>query len=241
MPLDLEDKQFIIEQIEKSRLSLEQTFNQKFQQLTDELNDVKHELRETKTENRSLRRQLNEATGNMDDLEQYQRRQSVRIEGLKYTTGETNEQLHTLVKTELATIGIVLDDSDVIRLHRSSKPRARDTDNTLVAQTLVKLSNWKIREKLHSANRAAREKSAAFRIHHDLTKLRYGLLKSARERIDRHLLLQYDREQIKRLPEEDKIFAFANVNSELRIRARGRVFKFADDEQLEDVMRQIEN
>ena len=236
MPLNLDDKQFIIEQIEKSRLSLEQTFNMKFERLTKELTDVKTELNETKTENRSLRRQVNEATAKMDDLEQYQRRQSVRIEGLKFTPGETPEQLTNLVKTNLAKIGIELADTDIIRLHRSSKPKTRENDKVVVAQTIIKLSNWKIRERLHSANRAAREMEAAFRVHHGLTKHRFDLLTCAR---DRFLLLHYDREEIKTLPDGQKIFAFANINSELRIRARGRIYKFADVDQLEHVMREI--
>ena len=175
----------------------------------------------------------------VDDLEQYSRRTSVRVEGLKYTPGETNEQLVQLVKNNLAKIDIQLLDSDIIRLHLSSKPFTRERDGVTVAQTLVKLSNWRMREKLHSANRLAREKNAGYRVHHDLTKRRFTLLKNAREKIDRQLARLYSKEELKTLPDGEKIFAFANVNCELRIRARGRILKFSTDDQLDQILREI--
>ena len=103
----------------------------------------------------------------------------------------------------------------------------------MIAQTLVKLRSWDIREALHYANKTAREKKVKIRVHHDLTKRRYGLLSRARALVDNKMKSLYTKEQLDNLPKEEQVFAFANINCELRIRARGSVHNFADDDELD--------
>ena len=92
---------------------------------------------------------------------------------------------------------VMIQESDVVRLHRSSKPVGRDSK--LVAQTIVKLVNWKIREKVHGVNKAARERKAGFRIHNDLTTRRFQLLSTARDRINSRLSRNYSKEEHEKL------------------------------------------
>ena len=121
------------------------------------------------------------ARNEVDDLQQYGRRSSVRIEGIVFDQGETPAQLRQKVKDNVAELGITMEDVDIFRLHRSSRPKRCDRrkDGTMIAQTLVKLRSWDIREALHYANKTAREKKVKIRVHHDLTKRRYGLLSRA--------------------------------------------------------------
>ena len=150
---------------------------------------------------------------------------------------------------------INLEQKDVIRFHRSAKPKL-NRSKKLVAQTIVKFSNWKIRKAAHYANKKARTTGKAFRIHHDLTKRRYNLLAHARQQIEARFT-DHNRQRGgpntagQDQPNEtiennessgnqrDKIFAFADVNSNLLVRFCQETFPFNDERELEDILEQI--
>ena len=173
----------------------------------------------------------------MDDLEQYGRRTSVRVEGLEFVEGETADGLFEKVRSNLEKVDIDLKETDVIRMHRSAKPVEKN--GKVTAQTIIKMSNWKIRERMQGVNKACRAKKLSFRVNGDLTARRYKLLASARERIFSMLSRKYSKELIAKLPDEENVFAFANVNSKLRIRARKQIFKFNNEEQLDKIIREV--
>ena len=231
MELSESAKQFITESINTSNRRLEESFNDN---LSQKINELKLELSSVKAENRTLRRQLKDVDIRYDSLEQYGRRTSVRIEGLEFQEGETNDELLVKVKEKLAKVDVTLLDSDVFRLHRSA--RAVEKDGKLFKQTLLKLSNWKIRERMQGINRTARVKKVGVRVHNDLTARRFALLSSARGRIYSNLARQYSAEEIGKLSDAENVFAYANINCELRIRARGTVLKFNTEDELERIL-----
>ena len=230
MVLSDSDKDFINTAITTAIRGLEETLGEKLKELSLELGAVK-------SDNRALRRQLYEVRTEHDNLEQYGRRMSVRIEGLEVSEGQTVSDIFTQVNESLTKVGVELSESDVVRLHRSSKPVLRE--GRMVAQTLVKLSNWKARAKLHGLNKKACERDLNFRVHNDLTSRRYQLLSRAHERINTQMSRQYSREQLKHLDDGDKVFAFVNINSDLKIRGRRSVYNFNSEEEFEKAFNEI--
>ena len=172
----------------------------------------------------------------IDNLEQYGRRQNIWIEGLAYTEGETNADIENLVIEELAKIDISIKKRDIVRLHRTSKPTRNNHGEGRVAQTIVKFGRWKAREKCHGVNKTARQKKVTFRIHHDLTKRRYVLLKGVRERIDQKMRAIYGSREIQR---DENVFAYADINSNLRVRAGQSTFPFNSKSEFNDVFDDI--
>ena len=86
----------------------------------------------------------------LDDLEQYGRRKSIRIQNVAIVPGEDKDEsqnlLLTAINESLKPSGIVLRQKDTIRFHRSSA--AKDDKNNQggkVSQCLVKLKNWRLR------------------------------------------------------------------------------------------------
>ena len=62
----------------------------------------------------------------IDDLEQYGRKNSLRIEGIALSDNETNAQLTKQVAESLNEMGAKVTPNDFFRLHRSSKPFIRN-------------------------------------------------------------------------------------------------------------------
>ena len=159
----------------------------------------------------------------LDDLEQYTRRTNIRVENIPFSDGETNDELRTTLKATFSAQGIVLDDRDISRHHRVGKPRIND-DGTRVKQCIVQLANRSAREKFVGYNKKA--KKTPSQVNNDLTKRRLDLLALARRQIQGRMVESGFREEQLRgkngmqIPDEDNVFAYCNINSELRIRAK---------------------
>ena len=57
----------------------------------------------------------------IDDNQQYQRKENLRIEGIPVTSDESNESLTTTVIKTFNDFGAKLNKSDIYRLHRSGR------------------------------------------------------------------------------------------------------------------------
>ena len=249
MGLSQADKAFITEQIAAIDASRE-------------LAELRAEIATLKEDNISLKRQLIDMSGaaksvadmaakaadtaaramaearaariENDHLQQYGRRASVRVEGIPFVEGESPSDLRKKVKENLAKLDIKINDSDIFRMHRSSRPKTDEfnPEKGVVAQTLIKLNSWEMREKLHSANRIARQRKATIRVNHDLTKRRYSLLQRAKSLFSKKMATIFTKEELKDIGDESNIFAYANINSDLRARVKGVVVSFETDEEL---------
>ena len=220
------------------------------------LDELKLTISGQKAEISSLRRQLaekdaviaNQAVSH-DDLEQYGRRYAIRVDNLPYNDDkETDAQLCNALDEEFAKANIRIDfENDVQRLHRVGKPKTLKDSNQVVRQVIVKFTRWSAREKFGGFNKTAKQKRIQIRVSHDLTQRRLRLLNLARDKISANMQrLGYTEDQIRgkngqSIPDEFNVFAYANYNSELRIRGRKTVFKFNTETELNKVMEDLFN
>ena len=172
----------------------------------------------------------------IEDQEQRDRRYNVRIENVIIDSREeTEEQLSVKIIDELAKADVTLVASDIVRCHRSSRPREENGIRT--AQTIIKVASWAARKKLNNVNRQARAKKLSIRAHHDLTRERLDLLQYARSRIERSMNTKYSADQLKSLGDNEKCFAFATINCDIIMRLNGAMFPFKTAEEFDDLFR----
>ena len=138
--------------------------------------------------------------------------------------------------SELSKLDIIISPTEIVRCHRSSRPRVLD-DGVQSAQSIIKVASWSARTKLNNVNRLARAKKLAVRIHHDLTKERLDLLQYARSRIDGAMNAKFTKEQIKTLVDAEKCFAFATLNCDIIMRLKGQTYPFQSTEEFDDLFR----
>ena len=224
--------------------SMLENSNRRIQELTLECTELRRELSESRSECRSLRRQLDEqkdaavAVKNEfddrldatdvahDNLEQYGRRQSIPIQNVQMIEGEKDNPslLLASINKSLEPLEIQLANEDIVRLHRSSKPKASD-DGGMVSQCIVKLVRWNIRRKFHGLNKTAREKRASCRVYHDLTKRRLSLLNRSRDKLKAAN------------KSSENCFVYCDVNSNLKFRSDGKVIDFNTDAEFDAIVR----
>ena len=114
--------------------------------------------------------------------EQYARKDNVRLSGLKYMPEEDNNALSARVVKVLSDNGVVIDQRDIYRLHRSGKPK---NDN---ADVLIRFNNWTARSKVYSLHYI---KESPIKAWCDLTKRRQEVLQLARADIKSRNLNAY--------------------------------------------------
>ena len=105
----------------------------------------------------------------LDDLEQYGRRKSIRIQNVAVVAGEGEDENQDLlldsVNKRLEHSGIILQHEDIVRFHRSSASKDdKDKPGEKVSQVIVKLRNWRLRRQFQGLNKRMREKEEALDI-----------------------------------------------------------------------------
>ena len=206
---------------------------QQQQERTDEqISELRANLNASNQDNAVLKEKIVDVNIEHDNLESYGRRMNARIEGLEFREGETSDELFTKIESALRSVDVTLQKNDLVRWHRTSAPVRRD--GKMVAQTIVKFSRWSQRREVHFANKRAREQGKAFRIHGDLTRRRHSLLLKAREM----LAARYPGEGGRAA--QDAPFAYADVNSNLRIRRGETVRSFNTSTEMEQALSDLE-
>ena len=169
----------------------------------------------------------------IDDLQQYGRRNSIRVQNVAVVEGENDDddedqdRLLASVNARLAPAGVKLEHDEIIRFHRSSKAKEdKDNEGGKVSQVLIKLRNWRIRRRFHGINAEMRRKEATpgfigCRVYHDLTKRRLALLNDARA-----LCI-------------NGWFAYADVNCNLKIRKGEKFFSFNTIDELKALEKEM--
>ena len=155
-----------------------------------------------------------------DALEQYGRRMNVRVENVPLTDGESPATLENQVITILKEAGAVIDAPDIVRMHRSTAPRARAEvlNGRKTSQVILKLNNWKARESCHFARNAARTNGHP--IKQDLTKHRRELITEANVAIRAWGQLS------------TPVYAYCNINCEPTMRRGRQVERFQSSDDL---------
>lgn len=143
--------------------------------LQAEIRSLKDELKERDVKIAKLERTVGVLLEKNDELEQYSRRNSMRISGLNEEENEDSfELVMNLANTKLA-LDPPLQPSDIDRVHRTGKPQA-GRQRTL----LVKFATYRQRDRLMSKRRALKETGSRIFMNEDLTKTRSSLLWHAR-------------------------------------------------------------
>ena len=163
----------------------------------------------------------------IDDLEQYGRKNSLRIEGIEVCENESNTQLTKKVAEVLNVMGANITPNDFFRLHRSGRPHMRNGKR--VAQTIVRFKSWSARSRAYqtryTGTKEERESRDQF-VRLDLTKRRLALLSSAQTLLDKHL------------------FAHAYADSECSLLIMNRTtknkYRFNSEYELHDALSMIE-
>ena len=137
MGLSAADKEWV----KKENTTLKESITK---ELLGQVDALKATIVQLTQENTTLRERIIQHDIALDDLEQYGRRMAIRIEGIAWKEEETNVELESTVVKELGKHGVVLEPRDIIRLHRSSKPKEKD--GVVTKQTIVKLARWRTRE-----------------------------------------------------------------------------------------------
>jgi hypothetical protein len=163
----------------------------------------------------------------VDDLEQYGRRKSIRVQNVPVVEGEGDdiELVLQQINISLAPANIQLTEADCIRYHRSSKEKDNRDEEVggKVSQCIVKLKHWAMRRQFQGLNKRCRDNKISTRVFHDLTKCRFALLNQAREDLKNH----------------EGWFAYADVNSNLKLRQGKRFYSFNTAEELEVAISKI--
>ena len=189
--------------------------------LHDEIANLRELLEETREQNQSLQAKLFEKNVKIANLEQtlttatqrnvtlhslileksddnetYSRKDSLRVSGIEFDPDEDNVSLQQNVITKLDELGVRIEDRDIYRLHRSSKPQPMNNykkylnkvnstpveidphDNTETSKVIVRFSRWAPRARVYALHY---KKDLAIKVKCDLTKYRQDLLKDARQ------------------------------------------------------------
>jgi hypothetical protein len=250
MPIDEDTKAYI----DVFRTSMEEHFrilrqdlarsHQQCENLTAEVTNLRQQLVATRTELTDARAELAQVKEDsiadkaaakalhvklelrVDDLEQYGRRKSIRVQNVPVVEGENDDISLVLdqINKKIAPTGIVIGENDCIRYHRSSKEKV-NLDRAvggMVTQCIVKLKHWSLRRRFQGLNKRMRDADNKVRVFHDLTKRRLVLLNKARDDLT-----------------QEGWFAYADVNSNLKLRNGTRFYSYNTEEQLADVIAKL--
>ena len=100
---------------------VEDSLRTEIKSLKDELSTVKNDYNKLKVEYLKQVEVNQQLSIQHDDLEQYGRRYAIRVEGLEYAEKEDNKDLQKTLISKFKDLEIDIADSDIVRLHRSSK------------------------------------------------------------------------------------------------------------------------
>jgi hypothetical protein len=116
----------------------------------------------------------------IDDQEQVSRKVNLRIDGLDVTPNESTTSLMAKITSECGKLNLDLIDHDFDRCHRIG-PMKTTSSGKSYQSLILKLCSWRARDIIYT-NR----KKFPFKVNHDLTKKRYGILDQVRVMIDEY-------------------------------------------------------
>ena len=154
-------------------------FNKRIDELNEKISsqdkiisDQAQEIATLKEENKALRYDI-------EDTQQYSRRNSIRISGISESADEKPEDINKKIRDLFTqSLNVVVNDTDLCRLHRTGKSK----DDGTPRQILVKFTNYSARRRvLKARNKLQRvDKPTRIFINEDLTRQRYQLARKAR-------------------------------------------------------------
>ena len=145
------------------------------------VNALREEIREKDAKILTLEEKVAEMESTMDDLEQYTRRNSLRLVGVPETEGEDTTEVTLNVLNESLLLSPPLTSQELDRLHRVGPRDERDPRKS--RPILIKFATYRSRHRVYSRRKAlfTREEHAPkLFLNEDLTKRRAQLLAKTR-------------------------------------------------------------
>ena len=157
----------------------------------------------------------------VEALEQYGRRSSLRIHGVKTVDDESDDDVIKTVEKVAQQVGVAINRDDIYRCHRVGKVKKLD-NGTTTKPIIVKWRSWNARCAFYKARPTIKkplklgegEEKCFTTISLDLTRQRLALLDAARSKIK------------EKYPGSTKVFAFANINCRLAVRFENNSIKY---------------
>ena len=152
---------------------IDKSIDKHIKPIHEALSEHKCKITELKGKVDDLTSSLTSANQRIDDLEQYSRRNNLRIScSVKENSNENTDNIVTDIIAK--DLGVNIDINEIDRSHRVGKPSGNGKPRTI----LVKFISYRARDKLYSARK--KSKSGIF-VSEDLTRRRQGLFFKARQ------------------------------------------------------------
>ena len=116
----------------------------------------------------------------LEELEQYGRRLCLRLDGVPHKEVESSYEVLNTVKEKIKEVGADIPDVVIDRAHRIGMPYVDDQSRVKTQSIIVRFTTFRHRTMFYNKRKLLK---GNIRVKLDLTKERYGLLKSARERV----------------------------------------------------------
>ena len=137
---------------------------------------------------------------NLEELEQYGRRLCLRVDGVPHKEVESSTEVFKTIKKKIKEVGADIPDLVIDRAHRIGLPYVDNTTKVKTQSIIVRFTTFRHRTMFYSKRKKL---SGDVRVKLDLTKERYSLLKSARERVEGLKNVKY---------------VYADINCRLKVR-----------------------
>ena len=165
----------------------------KVNSLKEEINDLKAELKQSKEEikllkleNGDLKQALNFNTAQIDDMQQYSRRENLRIYGIEKSNSNKDDG-ETVILNVAKTLGIQLEAKDVQRAHRLGKKKRSGKPRPIIARFVSYKKRTQFLKKKATLKENDEFKTAF--IVEDLTPLRQKLLNYVKNECEEKFVL----------------------------------------------------
>ena len=152
--------------------TVEKCLNKHLTPLATTVNEQTNKIGELEEKVNDLSKQLHEVKIHVDDQEQYNRRNGLK---LWVSTSETpDENTDEIVIETAKTIGVNIDSSEICRSHRVGRPKNQDKQKPI----LVKFTSYRCMEKLYNVRKKTKKGSY---ISEDLARHRESLFYKTRQ------------------------------------------------------------
>lgn len=211
--------------VEEKKVELTAFVNQKRVEDLPSSNELEKSVKEIQKHVSQLRADNIMLKNRVDDLQQYVRRQNIRIFGVPVKNQETSKDVEKLVKKLITETGI--SDFSLDRAHRIGKKKKVvniNSEEIEVQPIIARLTTFRDRTIFYRARKNVKE-TYGYGVSLDLTKDRLDLLKQAREMV----------EQVEGIK-----FAYSDINCQLRVlTSTGKHWAFDTKDDLEVIIAKL--
>lgn len=161
----------------------------------------------------------------LDDLEQYTRRYSVRINGVPVPKPTEDDNVMEIVENCCTEMGANFDKNAIDRAHRVGPVQTDTRSHKKFQSVIVKFTHWDARCQFYKKRprfSAEGARKPSFKVALDLTRRRYRLMTSSIEKV-------------KSYPDVD--FVCADINCGLKLRGLGKFHFFNTESELDGILK----